>query len=142
MIDKINTLSSKSIENNTAVAQPFQRLADGAEYKGSAYANAVRVERGISLEHALEIANNDPNIEYFFYVKGGSMVLELPPEVDINTIKDPLELLVYTSFKYDNGQNGRGYARVFHHGDTVFFTKAEERWLGSAPDLADVYLRS
>lgn len=127
--------------DDRASTEQFTKLPNAAEYKGSSYANAIRIERGISLEKAFEIAQSDPNIEYFFHVKGYCMVLEIPPETDLSSVNDPLELLSYSLYQYDNGDLNRGYARIFRHGDTVFFTKASEKWLGSAPGLADVYVR-
>lgn len=116
----------------------FKKRENLAQYKGSDYANAVRVERGISLEEALKIAKDDPEIDYFVYVKGLSMVLEIPPGVAFDPEKDPLHLVTYSRFIYDNGERSKGYVRFFQHGDVVFFKK-EGQWLGTAPGLADVY---
>lgn len=118
----------------------FKKQANAAQYKGSDYSNAVRVERGISLEQAFEIAKSDPNIDYFVYTKGYSMVLEIPPETTFDPSKDPLGLVTHTRFRYDAGNLGEGHCRIFHHGDVVFF-KNEGKWLGSAPGLADVYFK-
>ena len=108
-------------------AEDFSYCPDLAQYKGSDYSNAVRVERGITLERAFEIAREDDEIDYFFYVKGWQMVLEIPPGLDYDPSDDPLELVT------DNG-----YGRIFHHGDVVFFNN-EGKWLGTATGLADVY---
>ncbi|HSX11218.1 MAG TPA: hypothetical protein VLF94_05850 [Chlamydiales bacterium] len=116
----------------------FVKEADVAQYKGSDYANAIRVERGISLDEAFKIAKNDPEIDYFVYVKGYSMVLEIPPGVPFDAEKDPLELVTHTRFIYDDGRPSEGYCRIFKQGDVVFF-KNEGKWLGTAPGLADVY---
>ncbi len=118
----------------------FRKQANAAQYKGSDYANAVRVERGISLELAFEIANSDPSIDYFVYTKGYSMVLEFPPETSFDPSKDPLGLVTYNNFRYDAGHLDQGYCRIFHYGDVVFF-KQEGMWLGSAPGLADTYCK-
>lgn len=118
----------------------FKKHPNLAQYKGSDYSNAVRVERKISLEKAFEIAKNDPEIDYFVYTKGLSMVLEIPPEVDFDPSNDPLGLVKSLEFRYDNGDYGKGYCRIFHSGDVVFF-KNEGKWLGSAPGLADVYTK-
>ena len=109
-----------------------------AQYKGSDYANAVRVERGITVEQAKQIAANDPEIDYFQIVTGGTMVLEFIPGQNYDSAKDPLHLVTNGGYVYDNGQPGGGYMRLFHHGDVVFFKK-EGQWLGTAPCLADVY---
>lgn len=111
-----------------------------AQYGGSDYSNAVRVERGISLAKAFEIANSDANIDYFFYTKGGMMVLEVPADVIYDLEKDPLHLVTSTTYQTDNGEIRQGLVRIFEHGDVVFF-KGEGKWLGSAPGLADVYVK-
>ena len=121
--------------------QGFTLLADAAQYGGSDYANAVRVERGISLEQAFEIAKNDPNIDYFFYTKGYMMVLNFPQDVSYDPAQDPLHLVTEGYYRFDDGSLGQGYMRLFQHGDVVFF-KNEGKRLGSAPGLADVYVKN
>jgi hypothetical protein len=116
----------------------FEHLPDAAQYKGSDYANAVRVERGITVERALEIATNDPEIDYFVYVKGRMMVLEFTPGQKYESQKDPLHLVTRGSFIFNNKQPGHGYMRLFRHGDVVFF-KNDGKCLGNASGLADVY---
>lgn len=116
----------------------FNRIPGVAQYKGSDYSNAVRVERGITVAEAKEIAANDPTIDYFFIVTGGCMVLEFEPDQKYDPEKDPLRLVTNGGYIFDNGQPGRGYMRLFYHGDVVFF-RNEGKWLGSAPWLADVY---
>ena len=113
---------------------------DLAQYKGSDYSNAVHVERGITVKEAMKIAKSRADVDYFVYVKGYMMVLEVPPEVTCDPAQDPLHLLSYTHFIYDAGHPGMGYCRVFKHGDVVFF-KNEGMWLGSAPGLADTYFK-
>lgn len=113
---------------------------DVAQYKGSDFANVVQVERGLALEDAFTIAENNPEIDYFVYTKGGMMVLEVPPEVTYNQELDTFGLASYIDFIYDSGEVGRGYSRVFGHGDVVFFGK-EGKWLASAPGLADTYVK-
>jgi hypothetical protein len=71
-------------------------------------------------------------------VTGGMMVLEFTPEQRHEPEKDPLKLVSGGAYRFDDGQPGRGYMRLFEHGDAVFFRK-EGQWLGSAPGLADVY---
>ncbi len=114
----------------------FRRQADCAQYKCSDYSNVVRVERSISLKEAFTIAQNDPKIAYFTYLKGGCMVLENDA---IDPSQDPFGLVTHQPYRFDKGSVGNGYCRVFHHGDTVFFTNADKMWLGSAPGLADTY---
>ena len=110
----------------------FKRVPGMAQYKGSDYANAVRVERGITVAEAKKIAAADPFIDYFVILIGGQMVLEFPPELEYDPAKDPLQLVDLS------GRSGHDHARVFQHGDTVFF-RNEGKWLGTAPGLADVY---
>lgn len=110
----------------------FKHVPGMAQYKGSDYANAVRVERGITLDDAKQIAAADPSIDYFFIMIGGTMVLEFPPELKYDPAKDPLQLVDLS------GSSGYEHARIFQYGDTVFF-RNEGKWLGTAPWLADVY---
>ncbi len=119
----------------------FKRAADTAQYKGSDYSNAIRVARGISLEEAFTIAQNDPEIDYFFYTKGFCMVLEIPEDASFEPNNDELGLVSVGNHRLDaNGKVAHGARRIFEHGDTVFFKKGD-RWLGSAPGLADTYYR-
>ena len=118
----------------------FRLEQDVAQYKGSDYSNVVHVERGITLKEAFDIAENNPEIDYFVYTKGWSMVLEIPPDVHFNPSNDPFGLVSFIDFIYDSGEYSKGYCRVFRHGDVVFF-KQEGVWLGSAPGLADAYFK-
>lgn len=114
--------------------------ADTAQYKGSDYANVVDMKRHISLEDAFKIADANPEIDYFVYLKGGQMVLELDSNVAFDPSQDPFHLVSNVSFRWDSGAPGQGYCRIFRHGDVVFF-KEEGLWLGSAPGLADTYFK-
>lgn len=117
----------------------FEKQANLAQYKGSDYSNAVRVERHISLHEAAEIAAKDPNIDYFCYVKGHCMVLEANAEHAKN---DPLGLISYTTYGKDSGGAETGYARLFTHGDVVFFSNKDgKKWLGEANGLCDTYCK-
>lgn len=140
MVDYKTTTGVEAVSANyeTGTKTEFKRVPDVAQYKGSDYTNAVRVERGISLEEAKRIAAEDPNIDYFVYLKGWQMVLEIPPDVEYDPAKDPLHLVTHGGYIYDSGEKGFGGMRVFRHGDVVFF-KNEGKWLGTAPGLADVY---
>jgi hypothetical protein len=89
----------------------YNKIADVAQYGAGDWSQVVGIAKNISLREAKEIADNDPNITFFFYTKGYQMVL---------------------------GTNDGNY-RVFHHGDTVFFSG--QPWWGSAPDLADGYIK-
>lgn len=118
----------------------FRVQEDVAQYKGSDYANVVHVARNISLEEAFDIAEQNPNIDYFVYMKGFQMVLEIPSDVPFDRSQDPFGLATYTNFGYDSGEMGKGYCRIFRHGDAVFF-KEKGMWLGPAPGLADAYFK-
>lgn len=99
------------IPDITRSANGFKKIPNVAQYKMADWSKAVGIAKGISLEQAYKIANENPDITFFFYTKGGQMVLE----------------------KED------GSYRVFRHGDTVFFSG--DPWWGSAPGLADGYTR-
>lgn len=71
----------------------FQKVPDVAQYKKADWSHVIGMARGVSLEEARNIANNNPEITFFFYTKGYQMVLE----------------------------NEDGY-RQFKHGDAVFFS--------------------
>ncbi len=130
----------KEYSQTNPVREGFVVERDVAQYKGSDYANVVHVERGITLEEAYDIAESNPDVDYFVYLKGGQLVLEVPPEVECNPENDPFELLSFTNFRYDSGKYSKGYCRIFRHGDVVFFKK-EGIWLGSAPGYADAYFK-
>jgi hypothetical protein len=89
----------------------FEKINNVAQYKNANWSLVVGIAKGVSLEEAKEIAKSNPTITFFFYTKGYQMVLE----------------------KKD------GSYRVFHHGDAVFFSGAP--WWGSAPGLADGYIK-
>lgn len=118
----------------------FILQANSAQYKGSDFSNVVAVARSIPLEKAFEIARSNENVDYFVYVKGYCMVLEMPSDYQHNPANDPFGLVCYTPFIFDNGDKADGYCRIFHHGDAIFFNK-EGMWLGSAPGLADTYIK-
>ncbi len=73
-----------------------------AQYKGSDYSNVVRVERGITLNKAFEITESDDSIDYFVYLKGYQMVLEIPSEVKIffSAIREILRQIYRKSVTY------------------------------------------
>ena len=102
-----------------AIEGPYewQEVKDVATYKQAeaCWENCVRVERNISLNQAIEIANNDSNIDYFFFVKGYHLVLE-------NSTKKP------TTY------------RIFHKNDAVFFKGTP--WFGEAKGYANAYVKN
>ncbi|HEY2811064.1 MAG TPA: hypothetical protein VGJ00_06735 [Rhabdochlamydiaceae bacterium] len=124
----------------TQAREGFRLHSDAAQYKGSDYANVIDVARGISLDKAFAIAESNPEIDYFVYMKGCQMVLEVPADVSYDPSTDRFGLAQRISFIYDSGAPGEGYCRIFRHGDVVFF-KNEGIWLGSAPGLADTYIK-
>ncbi len=98
-------------EISTVASKNFDKVPDVAQYKEADWNNVVGIAKGISIEEAYKIAEESPDISFFFYTKGGQMVLEKPS----------------------------GEYRVFHHGDTVFFSG--EPWWGTAPGLADGFVK-
>ncbi len=118
----------------------FRMQENAAQYKGSDYSNVIHVARNISLDEAFDIAERNAEIDYFVYTKGLQMVLEIPFDVQFNRSQDPFGLVQFSEFRYDSGKYDKGYCRIFDHGDVVFFKK-EGIWLGSAPELADVYFK-
>ena len=98
------------IENPTV--RGFKKIADVAHYKNADWSQVVGIAKGITIEEAYDIAENNSAITYFFRTKGSQMILE----------------------KED------GSYRVFHQGDTVFF--GGKPWWGAANGLADGYIRA
>jgi hypothetical protein len=94
------------------LSQGFKKIPDVAQYGEADWSQAIGIARGISVEEAFKIANENPEITYFFYTKGWQMVLG----------------------------TGDGNWRIFRHGDTVFFKG--ESWWGEANNLADGYMRN
>ncbi len=101
-------------ENPEVVIPEFsclKKIDNVAQYKFGDWSGLVGISRGISRSEAMWIASQDPEITFFFYTKGGRMVLETP----------------------------EGGYRIFQHGDAVFF-KGEPQW-GEANGLADGYVK-
>lgn len=90
----------------------FKKIDNVAQYKNASWDNVIGIAKNISVDEALRIANDNPEITFFFHTKGYRMVLETT----------------------------EGDYRVFNHGDTVFFSG--EPWWGSAPGLADGYTKN
>lgn len=104
---------TREIHEIDVVAQHgFKKIADVAQYKNADWSQVVGISKGITLADAFFITDRNPNITYFFHMKGQQMILE----------------------KED------GSYRVFRKGDAVFFTG--EPWWGSAPGFADGYIRT
>lgn len=109
-----NAANDIPVLNQPAAVEGWNKIEDVAQYKLADWNNVVGKAENVSLQEAQNIADNDPQITYFFYVKGGQMVLE-------NLNVDP------------------PIWRVFQHGEAVFFTG--EPWWGTAPGLADGYVK-
>lgn len=104
------TYQIPEIANSTDL-EGYQKIEDVAQYKEAVWSNVIGIAHHVSRSEAKKIADNNPEITYFFYTKGYLMILE----------------------KQD------GTYRYFQMGDAVFFS--DEPWWGSAPDLADGYIK-
>lgn len=93
------------------VADGFTKIPNVAQYKNADWSNVIGIAHSVSLAEAKEIATNNPDITFFFYMKGYQMVLERED----------------------------GSYRVFRQGDAVFFSG--QPWWGSAPGFADGYIK-
>jgi hypothetical protein len=89
----------------------YKKIDNVAQYGLSDWSGVVGIARNISRKEACQIAEENPEITYFFYTKGRQMALGTP----------------------------EGDFRVFRHGDTVFFKG--EPWWGEAKGLADGYIK-
>lgn len=78
---------------HTEETSGYQKVPDVAQYKMADWSNVIGIAKGVSLKQARKIADSNPEITFFFYMKGPQMVLE----------------------------NESGY-RVFSHRDAVFFS--------------------
>lgn len=108
---------------------PFLFQEDVVQHGMSDFSNAVRVERGITIDQALQIALEDPDIDYFFYTKGACMVLAAPSDI----LSDPLGLVSSRP-----GVGGVENHRIFYKGDTVFFS-GDGLMVGESLGLSDIY---
>lgn len=91
----------------------FTKVPDVAQYGHADWSGVVGIAHHITLEQAAKIANENVEINFFFYMTGVQMVL--------NTDED-----------------GTAY-RVFRQGDAVFFS-GEPHW-GSAKGFSDGYIK-
>ena len=78
----------------------YRRVPDHAEYGRPDWPNLIGKLKNVSVEEACAYADKHPEIDYFFYIKGGQMVL---------------------------GNPGEGPYRVFRNKDAVFF-KGQPWW--------------
>ena len=89
----------------------YQKIDDVAQYKMADWNNVIGIARKVTPGEAKKIADSNPDISFFFYMKGLQMVLET--------------------------EDGAG--RIFRAGDAVFFSG--EPWWGSAPGFSDGYIK-
>lgn len=102
------------IETNQA-EEGWTRVNNVAQYKQADWSSCIGIAHGVSREKAIEIANNNEAITFFFYMKGYQMILE-------------------------NMEANPPHVRIFRQGDAVFFSG--EPWWGSAPGYADGYIKN
>lgn len=103
-----NIIEIPAIEN---MDPNYEFVSDVAQYKQGDWSQVIGRASNVTVEQAKKIADENPAITYFFYVKGYCMVLETT-SVD---------------------------ARIFNYGDAVFFSGTP--WWGTAPGLADGYVK-
>ena len=89
-------------------------IPDVAQYKKADWSQVIGRAKNVTVSQAKEIAESNSAITYFFFVKGGQMVLE-------------------------NTDAEQPFARIFQHGEAVFFSGTP--WWGTAPGLADGYTK-
>lgn len=105
-------LNDIPVMENTHTDPNYEFIKDVAQYKQADWSQVVGRTANITVRQAKKIADANPEITYFFYVKGYSMVLE----------------------------TSSNEMRLFSHGDAVFFSGTP--WWGSAPGLADGYVKT
>lgn len=118
VIDITDELPTIEVPYSNQADANWQFLPDHAQYKGAYWGNCIGIAHNLTAEQAKEYGQNNPDVTYFFYVKGGCMVLE-------------------------NEDVSPAICRIFYHGDAVYFggNPAETAWWGSAPGLADGYVK-
>lgn len=105
----IPVIKNKEVQPNTS--NTYDKVVDVAHYGGADWSNVVGISKKVTVQEAKKIADSNPAITYFFYVKGLQMVLKSPD----------------------------GNVRAFRNGDAVFFS-GKPHW-GSAHDLADGFVK-
>jgi len=66
----------------------FDISLDQAQYGGGDWNGLLYVKKGLTRSEALRIAQNDSNVTFFFYTKGGRMVLNTPKGTKVFEHKD------------------------------------------------------
>jgi hypothetical protein len=89
----------------------FEKIPDVAQYKNADWDNVIGIAHHVSLAEAQRMAAENPEVTFFFYMTGVSMVLERED----------------------------GTYRHFVQGDAVFFSGTP--WWGSAAGYADGYVK-
>ncbi len=91
---------------NTAISYGFVKIDDVYHYKNADWSQLIGMAKDVSVDEACRIAQSNPEITYFFYIKGKKFMVD----------------------------HESGDYRVFHHRDAIFFT-GEPTWstsLGAA----------
>lgn len=91
----------------------FTKVPDVAQYGHADWSGVVGIVHDTTLQEAAEIARENPEITFFFYMTGDRMVL-------------------------NTGEDGTEY-REFKRGDAVFFSG--EPWWGSAKGFSNGYIK-
>ncbi len=89
----------------------FTKKSNVAQYKFADWKNLIGIAHEVSLREAVDYADSNDEVTFFFYVKCYRMVLETQD----------------------------GSYRTFRQGDAVFFSGTP--WWGSAPGMADGYIK-
>ncbi len=117
--ESVNRFNGENLTNDIPTLNPirsitgFQTVPNVAQYGGADWSNVVGIAHSVTLDEAAKIAMDNPEITYFFHMKGYRMVLG------------------------SNVENGS--YRIFHLNDAVFFSG--EPWWGSAVDFADGFIK-
>lgn len=127
-IEKIKSHDVYAVDSEKSHGKvEFEEHKGVCQYADADYSNVLFTAHNLSVEEALEIAANDPRVEYFdyHYASGRYAVSE-----------DALasEKLEHLNF------NGRNYRREFSKGDVVFFSDASKRWPGVSGS-ANTYIK-
>ena len=64
------------IESEQDKLSNWKKIPNVAQYKEADWSNVIGKAENINIQEAQRIADSDPRITFFFYVKGWQMVLE------------------------------------------------------------------
>jgi hypothetical protein len=109
----VNPISKTFLPHGEQVVQKgnFTKIPNVAEYKKGDWNNLLAVLKHMTIKQALQYAKEHLEVDFFFYVKDGELVLEI----------------------------GDGNYRIFQQGDAVFFKGTP--WWGAVEGQADGYVR-